>query len=281
MSHRLFRPQLFSGKVNLVTGGGSGIGLGIAEGLARLGSDVVIASRNLDRINEAKEKLETVADGGRILALECNIRSRDSVKNLISNTLEEFGRLDGLVNNGGGQFHSPAENISQNGFHAVVDTNLYGTWNCIYEAFHQHMKENGGKIVNIVTINRMGMAGMAHSGAARAGVKNLSQSLGAEWAKYGIVINNVAPGTVYSATAQANYGPLGEMLFEGAKATIPMGRLGDTEEDLAPSIIFMLSEGIKYTTGQTLDVCGGQSLHNNYRQGLVQLEEFLAKHNAE
>ena len=106
------------------------------------------------------------------------------------------------MNNGGGQFHSHAENISHNGFHAVVDTNLYGTWNCIYEAFHQYMKENGGKIVNIVTINRMGMAGMAHSGAARAGVKNLSQSLGAEWAKYGIVINNVAPGTIYSATAQ-------------------------------------------------------------------------------
>jgi len=100
---------------------------------------------------------------------------------------------------------------------------------------------------------------------------------GAEWAKYGIIINNVAPGTIHSDTAQANYGPLGELLFDGAVQTIPMGRLGSTTDDLAPSVIFMLSEGAKYTTGQTLDVCGGQSLHNNYRQGLVLLEEFMKK----
>merc|ERR1712130_25929 len=279
MSHRLFRPGLFAGKCNLVTGGGSGIGLGIAESLARLGSDVVIASRNPERIEQAVEHLRPLCDGGRVHGITCNIRDRESVSRMISDTLTEFGRLDGLVNNGGGQFHSAAENISPNGFHAVVDTNLYGTWNCIYEAFHQHMKENGGKIVNIVTINRMGMAGMAHSGAARAAVKNLSQSLGAEWAKYDVIINNVAPGTIHSDTAQANYGPIGEVLFEGAKETIPMGRLGDTVEDLAPSVIFMLSDGIKYTTGQTLDVCGGQSLHNNYRQGLVMLEKFMEQHN--
>lgn len=117
-------------------------------------------------------------DGAEVLGLQCNIRSRESVKQMISDTISHFGRVDGLVNNGGGQFHSPAENISANGFHAVVETNLYGTYHCMMEAFEQHMKENGGKIVNIVTINRMGMAGMAHSGAARAGVKNLSMSLG-------------------------------------------------------------------------------------------------------
>ena len=110
------------------------------------------------------------------------------------------------------------------------------------------------------------MAGMAHSGAARAGVKNLSQSLGAEWMEYGIKINNIAPGTVYSPTAQvifiykrvtsmkifskANYGPLGEYLFKGAVKTIPAGRLGNTNDDLAPSVIFMLSDGAKYTTGK-------------------------------
>ena len=112
----------------------------------------------------------------------------------------------------------------------------------------------------------MGMAGMAHSGAARAGVKNLSQSLGAEWMEYGIKINNIAPGTVYSPTAQvvlifkevtsfeiffkANYGPLGEYLFKGAVKTIPAGRLGNTNDDLAPSVLFMLSDGAKYTTGK-------------------------------
>ncbi|CBY30579.1 unnamed protein product [Oikopleura dioica] len=278
MASKLFRPGYFAGKVNVVTGGGSGIGLGIAEGLVELGSKVVIASRSPERIEEATQLLSSKCqDGAEVLGLQCNIRSRESVKQMISDTISHFGRVDGLVNNGGGQFHSPAENISANGFHAVVETNLYGTYHCMMEAFEQHMKENGGKIVNIVTINRMGMAGMAHSGAARAGVKNLSMSLGAEWAKYGIIINNVAPGTIHSDTAQANYGPLGELLFDGAVQTIPMGRLGSTTDDLAPSVIFMLSEGAKYTTGQTLDVCGGQSLHNNYRQGLVLLEEFMKK----
>lgn len=195
-----------AGKCNIVTGGGSGIGLGIAESLARLGSNVVIASRNPERVAQAVEYLTPLSEsGGKVIGLQCNIRDRDSCAKMVSDTLAEFGRLDGLVNNGGGQFHSAAENITQNGFHAVVDTNLYGTWNCINEAFHQYMKENGGRIVNIVTINRMGMAGMAHSGAARAAVKNLSQSLGAEWGKYNVVINNVAPGTIYSATAQVLY----------------------------------------------------------------------------
>lgn len=221
---------------------------------------------------------EYCQDGAEVVGMRVNIRDRDSVSKMVSTTLEKFGQIDGLVNNGGGQFHSRAEDISQKGFHAVVETNLYGTWNCMFECFEQYMKENGGNIVNIVTINRMGMAGMAHSGAARAGVKNLSQSLGAEWMEYGIKINNIAPGTVYSPTAQANYGPLGEYLFKGAVKTIPAGRLGNTNDDLAPSVLFMLSDGAKYTTGQTLDVCGGQSLHNNYRQGLMDLADWHKQH---
>ena len=218
MASRLFRPGLFTNKVNIVTGGGSGIGFGIAQELVQLGSKVVIASRNPERIeNAVKELGNSCADGGEVVGMVTNIRDRDSVKTMVEATLEKFGQIDGLVNNGGGQFHSKgffhdkcfrrlycflAEDISQKGFHAVVDTNLYGTWNCINECFHQYMKEHGGNIVNIVTINRMGMAGMAHSGAARAAVKNLSQSLGCEWMEYGVKINNIAPGTVYSPTAQ-------------------------------------------------------------------------------
>jgi len=276
---RLFRPGLFTNKVNIVTGGGSGIGLGIAQELVKLGSKVVIASRNPERIENAVAELEEdCVDGAEVMGMVTNIRDRDSCAKLITETLKRFERVDGLVNNGGGQFHSRAEDISQKGFHAVIDTNLYGTWNMMNEAFHQYMKENGGNIVNIVTINRMGMAGMAHSGAARAGVKNLSQSLGCEWMEYGVKINNIAPGTVYSATAQANYGPLGEFLFQGAIKTIPAGRLGNTNDDLAPSVLFMLSDGAQYTTGQTLDVCGGQSLHNNYRQGLMNLADWHKQH---
>ena len=108
---------------------------------------------------------------------------------MVTDTIDKFGRLDGLVNNGGGQFWSPAENISPGGFHAVVDTNLKGSWNCMQEAYHQYMGENGGKIVNIVLMSEMGLAGMSHSAAAREAVKNLAITLGAEWAGNNIQIN--------------------------------------------------------------------------------------------
>ena len=125
---------------------------------------------------------------------------------MVTDTIDKFGRLDGLVNNGGGQFWSPAENISPGGFHAVVDTNLKGSWNCMQEAYHQYMGENGGKIVNIVLMSEMGLAGMSHSAAAREAVKNLAITLGAEWAGNNIQINCVAPGIFPSETAVAAYG---------------------------------------------------------------------------
>ena len=162
---RLFARGLFKNKVNIVTGGGTGIGFGTAAGLAQLGSKVVIASRSKDKIDEAVERLQVHChDGAEILGLQCNIRDRDNVSEMISTTIDKFGKLDGLVNNGGGQFWAHAENINEKGFHAVVDTNLTGTWNCIQEAFEQYMGENGGYIVNIVLISSMGMAGQSHSG---------------------------------------------------------------------------------------------------------------------
>ena len=155
------------------------------------------------------------------MGIQCNIRNRDEVAGAIEQTLDKWGRLDGLVNNGGGQFPANAENISSKGFHAVVDTNLNGTWNCIQEAYHQYMGEHGGNIVNIVLISSMGCAGISHSAASREAVKNLSMSLGAEWASKGIqgnrevyfveitqsnIVNCIAPGYVYSDTAAASYG---------------------------------------------------------------------------
>ena len=119
----------------------------MAKELCQLGSKVVIASRNPERIASAVDELgEYCQDGAEVVGMRVNIRDRDSVSKMVSNTLEKFGQIDGLVNNGGGQFHSRAEDISQKGFHAVVETNLYGTWNCMFECFEQYMKENGGNI---------------------------------------------------------------------------------------------------------------------------------------
>lgn len=224
--------------------------------MAQLGSKVVIASRSIDTINEAAAQLETYcADGAEIHPIQCNIRDRANVAAMMSETIERFGRVDGLVNNGGGQFFGPAEYISSNGFHAVVDTNLKGTWNCIQEAYHQYMGGNGGQIVNIVLIGSMGMAGISHSAASREAVKNLSQTLGAEWASKGIQINCIAPGQVYSKTAAASYGEFGEHMFKESEKHIPLGRMGhvlendDVSFDLIPQIIFNLSPGVQYTTG--------------------------------
>jgi len=282
---RLFARNLFKDRVNLVTGGGTGIGFGTAAGLLQLGSKVAIASRSKAKIDEAVEHLKVhCADGAEIVGYECNIRNRDQVAETVTTVVERFGRLDGLVNNGGGQFWSPAEAISPKGFHAVVDTNLTGTWNCIQEAFDQYMGENGGNIVNIVLISSMGMAGQSHSAAAREAVKNLSMSLGAEWAPHRVQINCIAPGIIYSETATAAYGELGPYIFDESTKTIPQGRMGDIfnskeanelTNDIIPQIIWNLSPGVQYTTGQTIDVCGGLSLHNNFLQGAADIKAFL------
>lgn len=250
--------------------------------MAQLGSKVVIASRSKETITAAADRLAPYCcDGGEILPIQCNIRDRANVEAMMSQTIEHFGRLDGLVNNGGGQFWSPAENISSKGFHAVVDTNLKGTWNCIQEAYHQYMGENGGQIVNIVLISSMGMAGQSHSAAAREAVKNLSITLGAEWASKGIQVNCIAPGIIYSETAVAAYGEHGEQMFQKAAKTVPAKRLGQVLEndeisnDLIPQIIFNLSPGVQYTTGQTIDVCGGLSMYNNYLKGIDDIEAWM------
>lgn len=263
--NKVFSSSLFAGRVNIVTGGGTGIGFGIAKGLLQSGSHVVIASRSKDKIeNAAKELQQYSNNGAEVIGLSCDIRNRENCGEMIEQTIKHFGRLDGLCNNGGGQFQAKAHTISENGFDAVVRTNLYGTWNMMQEAHDQFMGENGGHIVNIVTTNRTGMAGLSHTSAARAGVKSLSQSIGVEWARKGITINNIGPGVVTSPTAVANYGPLGEMMFGNTEKIIPMGKLGQVDEHLVAPTMFFLSPACVYVTGQTIDVCGGLSLFNNH-----------------
>ena len=163
--NRIFSPSLFAGKVNIVTGGGTGIGFGVARAIVELGGKCVIASRSGDKINAAVDQLKEHCTGDAdVTGLTVNVRDRDSVRAMIADTLDIHGRIDGLVNNGGGQFYSNAEQISSKGWNAVIETNFYGTWNCMQEAFDQYMKDNGGYIVNIVTTNRTGMPGMSHSG---------------------------------------------------------------------------------------------------------------------
>jgi peroxisomal trans-2-enoyl-CoA reductase len=252
--HSIYRPGLFSDAVAIVTGGATGIGLAIAEALVELGARVVIASRNQRRLITAARGLSHDY-GGEVVPVVTNIRKRADIDALFASTLERFGRLDFVVNNGGGQFLSAAEAISENGWNAVVETNLTGTFWMCQAAHSAWMASHGGKIVNIVADVQRGFPGMAHTGAARAGVINLSKTLAVEWARHGIRINCVAPGTILS-TGMHNYPP---GTVHAAAAVVPLKRLG-TVEEIASSVLYFLSPAGDYTTGATLYVDGGGSL---------------------
>ncbi|XP_072021224.1 peroxisomal trans-2-enoyl-CoA reductase-like [Amphiura filiformis] len=256
----VFRPGLFSNKVAIVTGGGTGIGKAITQELLYLGCKVVVASRKFDRLskaaNEMKSSLpkDTTAD---IKAIQCNIRKEEEVKSLMKSTVEEFGRIDYLVNNGGGQFPSPFANISLKGWNAVIETNLTGTFLCCREAHQNWMGEHGGSIVNIIVDLWNGFPMMGHTAAARAGIENFTRTCAQEWAQHGIRINCVAPGTVWSETAAANYAD--PSIFEGAIPAVPAKRLGKVEE-ISAAVCYLLSPGAAYVTGDTIKVDGGSGL---------------------
>jgi len=257
----IFRPGLFSGKVAIVTGGGTGIGKAITQELLHLGCNVVIASRNVDRLRVAEKELnaEFHSKGSqkKVAAFECNIRKEDQVKALMKNTLDAFGRIDFLVNNGGGQFISPVANMTLKGWNAVVETNLTGTFLMCREVYNNWMRDHGGVIINISVVMDRGWPLQAHSGAARAGVENLTKSLAIEWVHSGVRMNCVAPGTIYSDTAAANYAD--PEMFKKAIPMIPQHRLG-TVEEVSSAVCFLLSPAAAFITGETLRVDGGQLL---------------------
>jgi citronellol/citronellal dehydrogenase len=249
----MFQSHLFKGKVALVTGGGSGIGYEIAKQLLELGAVVYIGSRKQERIEKAVQELQTI---GPCIGLLIDIREPESVKIAAQSIEEESKRLDILINNAGGQFPSPAEMISPKGFNAVINNNLNGTWNVIYEMANRFLlPQKEGTIINIVLNNYRGTPGMSHSAAARAGVQNLTMSLAVEWANRGIRINSIAPGIIQSS----GLGQYPEALVAGVAKHIPMKRLGSVEE-VAWLCLFLASPMATYITGDTIYVDGGARL---------------------
>ena len=254
----VFRDDLFDQQVIIVSGGGTGIGRCIAYELASLGATVVLCSRKLEKLEPTRD--EILAAGGKALAIACDVRNLEQVETLMDAVLEHYGRIDGLVNNGGGQFVSPAESISPNGWHAVLETNLTGTFQMTKAAMLHYMREHGGSVVNILMDLWSGFPGMAHSSAARAGVDNLTKTLAVEWAPYHIRVNSIAPGIIKSS-GLANYPP---SILENIERPIPAKRLG-SESEVAAAVTFLLSPGASYITGATLRVDGASSLwRSNY-----------------
>ncbi|MCK6570326.1 SDR family oxidoreductase [Myxococcota bacterium] len=253
----IYRSDLLRDKVVVITGGGSGIGQAIALECARLGARVAIGGRSPEKLAATRALVE--ADGGAVFTHAVDIRDTESIDAFAAAVTAGVGPVDVLVNNAGGQFMSHAIDIRPKGWKAVVDTNLNGTW-FVTQAFGRQMiARRSGRVINIVANMWRGFPGMAHTGAARAAVVNLTQTLALEWAKHGILVNAVAPGIIESSGLD-NYGPeMKAMVQAEMPKHVPLKRLG-TVDDVAFAVVYLASPAGDFVTGETVCVDGGQKL---------------------
>lgn len=246
----VFRDGLLQGQAIIVTGGGSGIGRCTAHELSALGAAVAIVGRKLDKLQAVQA--EIAAQGGRCTIHACDIREEEQVQATVRDVIAQHGRVDGLVNNAGGQFPAPLATISAKGWDAVVRNNLSGGFLMARECFNQWMEEHGGAIVNIVADMWMGMPGMGHSGAARAGMLNFTETAALEWAP--VRVNAVAPGWIASS-GMDKYPPEMGPLIRSMPKLVPLRRLG-TESEVSAAIVFLLSPAAAFVSGACLRVDG-------------------------
>ena len=248
-----FRPGLFAGRVAIVTGGGSGIGRCTAHELASLGARIALVGRKQEKLDAVKAEIAKV--GGEAEGFTCDIREEERVRETIAAILKRFRRIDHLVNNAGGQFTAPLEAISAKGWDAVVRNNLTGGFLMARETYTQWMKANGGgSIVNITADNWLGMPMMGHSGAARAGMVNFTETAAYEWSHASVRVNAVAPGWIASS-GMDQYPPEMRERIRTLKDINPLGRMG-TESEVSAAIVFLLSDAAAYISGATLRIDG-------------------------
>ncbi|HAZ13039.1 MAG: 2,4-dienoyl-CoA reductase [Bdellovibrionales bacterium GWA2_49_15] len=252
----IFKTDLFLNKVILITGGGSGLGRCMAQELAHLGATVFIAGRTEEKLKRTVE--EVTASGGKADWAVCDIREEQDVQNLVQTILARHKNLHGLVNNAGGQFPCPLEEISKNGWEAVVKNNLTGAFLVSKEVLRQAFRQNGGAIVNILADNRNGMPMMGHSGAARAGVENLTKTAAVEWAKYKVRVNAISPGIIESSGLET-YDEKFKKIMKFFKPRIPLKRFG-IDREVSAAVVFLLSPASSFITGVNLQIDGGSTL---------------------
>jgi citronellol/citronellal dehydrogenase len=248
----IFRPGLFAGETHVVTGAGSGIGRCTAHELSSLGATVVLVGRKADRLETVRGEIAEA--GGAAHAISCDIRDEEQVRALITGVLERTGRIDGLVNNAGGQFAAPLASITQKGWETVVRTNLTGGFLCARECYTQWMNAHGGAIVNIVADMWGSMPGMGHSGAARAGMVSFTETAAVEWAPSGVRVNAVAPGWIASS-GMDTYPEWMHRFLRLLALAVPLQRLG-TESETSAAICFLLSPAAAFISGAVLRVDG-------------------------
>jgi citronellol/citronellal dehydrogenase len=251
-----FVPGLFREQVVVVTGGGSGLGRCIAHELVALGAKIALVGRTPEKL--ARVERELAAEGGDAASFPCDVRDEAAVTAAVTRIVERFARVDGLVNNAGGQFPSLLRDLSLNGWNAVVANNATGSFLCSREVYRQSMEARGGAIVCVGADHELGMPTMGHASAARAAQENFVQTASVEWAHAGVRVNHVIPGYFASSGLDAYPASSAEGLRAVAKR-IPLKRHG-TEAELSAAVVFLLSPMAAYVTGATLRVDGG--LHN-------------------
>jgi citronellol/citronellal dehydrogenase len=249
MPSRIFAPDLLKGQVAVVTGGGSGLGRATALELSALGAHVVVAGRKPEPLDETVSLCE-----GEAHAHPCDIREEDQVGALVDAVLERHGRIDLLVNNAGGQYMTPAEDITSKGFDTVVRLNLTGTWLMTHAVATKAMiPAGGGKIVNVTLSPHHGLPGMAHSSAARAAVENLTRVLSIEWARFDVKLTAIASG--HFATEALKKYP--EPVHRSVARTVPLQRLGEPEEQ-AWLVAYIASPAGDYYSGCIFTIDGAR-----------------------
>lgn len=261
-SHSFYGGDRMKGKVVIVTGASSGMGKYMAKRFASAGAFVVITGRTLEKLEETKKEIETFPD--QVLMVQMDVREPEHAQHMVKVTDEAFGRIDYLVNNAAGNFICPAEKLSVNGWNAVINIVLNGTFYCSSAVGKYWIEKNiKGSMINMVATYAWGAgAGVIHSAAAKAGVLSMTRTLAVEWgSKYGIRVNAIAPGPI-ERTGGA------EKLWESEEAagrtlgSVPLGRLG-TPEEIAELAYFLLSDHAAYVNGECITMDGGQWLNQH------------------
>ncbi|MEJ8851165.1 SDR family oxidoreductase [Variovorax rhizosphaerae] len=254
----MFTNDTLQGRVALITGGGTGIGLEIATAYARLGASVMLVGRNEERVQAAAKSISD--EGGKAAAMKCDVRNYDEVKQAVEATVERFGALDIMINNAAGNFVCPTAELSPNGWKTVIDIDLNGTFYCCHAAYpHLKASRHGGSVISIITM--LGVSGWpaaAHAASAKGGILSLSRTLAVEWGGDNIRVNTISPG------------PIGDT--EGTKRMYIDGGKGDLEAkktalgifgrkvDIANAAVYLASDLASYVTGDNLIVDGGRWL---------------------
>ena len=266
----IFRPGLLDGQVALVTGGGTGIGLGISQLLAELGAHVVMASRKPANLEAARADI--ASRGGKVTAVQLDVRDPEQVKAAVDGVAQQLGRIDVLVNNSAGNFYAPSATLSPNAWKSVVEIDLYGTFYCSQAVYPIMAAQGGGRIVSTsMTLHYRGWPMMAHATAAKAGVDALTRTLAVEWAPQRIRVNAIAPGPIPTDGVRKAFTPPADSgvpdvfaaadarMAEYAKKGIPLGRWG-SPRDIANMVAFLASPAGDWITGSIFVIDGGEWL---------------------